>query len=76
MSSAYGHSKSGEREISLDDFKTEDLLDDGMPVSGRNGMISLAGLVGAVGVYAIGRNRGREGYNSKGLPQNKVIKFI
>ena len=54
-------SKSGEREISLDDFKTEDLLDDGMPVSGRNGMISLAGLVGAVGVYVIGRNRGREG---------------
>ena len=43
------------------DFKTDDILDDGMPISGRNGMISLAGLVGAVGVYVIGRNRGREG---------------
>ena len=58
-------SKSGEREISIDDFKTDDILDDGMPISGRNGMISLAGLVGAAGAYVIGRNRGREGYNSK-----------
>ena len=54
-------SKSDEREVSIDYFKTGGALDDGMPISGRNGMISLAGLVGAVGVYVIGRNRGREG---------------